>query len=81
LDYTLAEFTETSEGNTNLINKNDFSVVLIDDDKNVEQWLASLKGADGQPGKSAYQSYLDTTSDNPKLSEADWIASLHGQDG
>lgn len=38
-------------------------------------------GVDGDDGKSAYQSYLDTTTDNPKLSEADWILSLKGKDG
>ena len=32
-------------------------------------WLASLKGKDG---KNAYQSYLETTDDNPKLSEKEW---------
>lgn len=36
---------------------------------------------DGTNGKSAYQSYLDTTSDSPALSEADWVASLHGANG
>lgn len=34
-------------------------------------WLASLKGKDG---KNAYQSYLDTTDDNPKLSEKEWAS-------
>lgn len=29
-------------------------------------------------GKSAYQSYLDTTEDNPPLSEEDWINSMSG---
>ena len=29
-------------------------------------------------GKSAYQSYLETTKDNPKLSEVEWVASLTG---
>lgn len=40
-----------------------------------------VDGQNGVNGKSSYQSYLDTTSDNPKLSEADWVASLHGKDG
>lgn len=35
----------------------------------------------GADGKSAYQSYLDTTSDNPKMSEAEWVASLKGKKG
>ena len=38
-------------------------------------------GPQGSAGKSAYQSYVDTTSDNPVLTEVQWIASLHGQDG
>ena len=32
-------------------------------------------------GKSAYQSYLDTTSDNPVKSESEWVASLKGENG
>lgn len=31
--------------------------------------------------KSAYGSYLDTTTDNPPLTEEEWVASLHGEDG
>lgn len=34
----------------------------------------------GPPGLSAYQSYLATTTDDPPLSEAEWVASLHGED-
>ena len=36
---------------------------------------------DGTDGKSAYQSYLDTTSDSPKKTEVEWVASLKGADG
>jgi len=32
-------------------------------------------------GKSAYQSYRDTTNDNPILTEAQWVASLDGPAG
>lgn len=32
-------------------------------------------------GKSAYQSYLETTTDNPPLSEAQWVESLKGITG
>lgn len=39
------------------------------------------RGPKGDSGKSAYQSYLDTTTDDPVLSESEWIASLHGADG
>jgi hypothetical protein len=38
-------------------------------------WIASLHG------KSAYQSYLDTTADVPKLTEANWLLSLKGTNG
>ncbi len=31
-----------------------------------------VKGGQGAVGKSAYQSYLDTTSDDPPLSEEAW---------
>lgn len=32
-------------------------------------------------GKSAYQSYLDTTEDDPAMTEAEWVASLKGNKG
>ena len=32
-------------------------------------------------GKSAYESYLETTKDNPKLSEDEWVASHKGEKG
>lgn len=38
-------------------------------------------GDPGPVGKSAYQSYLETTTDNPPLSEANWILSLEGPAG
>ncbi len=31
-----------------------------------------VKGGAGAPGKSAYQSYVDTTDDDPVLSEEAW---------
>ena len=36
-------------------------------------YLASLKGVNG---KDAYQHYLDTTTDNPKLTEAQWADTI-----
>lgn len=33
-----------------------------------------LKGDEGAPGKGTYQSYLDTTADDPVMTEAQWIA-------
>lgn len=38
-------------------------------------------GGNGLPGKSAYQSYLDTTLDNPKKTEAEWSDLKDGVDG
>lgn len=35
-------------------------------------------GPVGQVGKSAYQSYLDTTTDNPPMTEVEWVESLNG---
>ena len=35
----------------------------------------------GPPGKSAYQSYLDTTTDDPVLTEAEWSAGGGGGAG
>jgi hypothetical protein len=60
-------------------------------DKNEEQWVLQhavvlgdetiKQGPQGEIGKSAYQSYLDTTEDPFPLSEADWVESLKGTDG
>lgn len=60
-------------------------------DKLDEQWVLQhavilgdetiKQGAQGDTGKSAYQSYLDTTEDRFPLSEADWVESLKGIDG
>lgn len=35
-----------------------------------------LEGLKGDTGKSAYQSYLDTTTDSPKLTEAEWADTI-----
>lgn len=35
-------------------------------------------GPQGIQGKSAYQSYLDTTTDNPPMTEDEWVESLKG---
>lgn len=35
-------------------------------------------GPQGIQGKSAYQSYLDTTTDNPPMTESEWVESLKG---
>ena len=37
------------------------------------EYIASLKGVNG---KSAYQSYLDTTTDDPKLTEKEWADTI-----
>jgi hypothetical protein len=39
----------------------------------LDEWLESLKGQDG---KDKYQSYLETTTDDPPLSEGEWSASF-----
>lgn len=41
----------------------------------------AVSRAVGITGPSSYQSYLDTTEDNPPLSEAAWLVSLKGADG
>ncbi len=38
-----------------------------------------VSGGPGVQGKSAYQSYVDTTSDDPVKTEAEWVASLAGR--
>ena len=60
-------------------------------DKQSEQWVLQhavvvgdetiKQGPIGPVGKSAYESYRDTTDDDPILSEANWVASLRGEDG
>lgn len=63
------------------VNRGDGSYLddLTTDIDSLEQRVEVLEEAPG--GKSAYQSYLDTTTDNPPLSEQDWIASLKGDPG
>ena len=48
------------------------------DKQTVDKKVAEIEGGEG---KSAYQSYLDTTTDNPTKTEAEWVASLKGQKG
>lgn len=61
-----------------------FTVTEVSDGVEVSDGTNSVivtNGQDGSDGKSAYESYLTTTSDSPALSEADWVASLHGHNG
>ena len=44
----------------------------------LEQWIELNRGVQG---KSAYQHYLDTTNDDPKLSLEEWLASNKGETG
>lgn len=44
----------------------------------LEQWIELTRGVQG---KSAYQEYLDTTSDDPKKSKEEWLASFKGETG
>lgn len=41
-------------------------------DNIIETVNITIEEVRGLEGKSAYQSYLDTTTDNPPLSEHDW---------
>ena len=45
-------------------------------DKQTNQW----KDVIGLNGKSAYQSYLDTTTDNPPKSEEEWAKATEEMD-
>ena len=59
-------------------------VRVVITDKNGQHTFDVTNGSNGNPGddgKSAYQSYLDTTTDNPKKTEAQWVASLKGEQG
>ena len=46
--------------------------VVVQGDETIKQ---------GPPGPSAYDSYLSTTDDVPKLTESEWVESLKGKDG
>lgn len=52
-------------------------------DPTSKHWMIGLTDtgvlAEGQQGISAYQSYVNTTSDNPVLTEQEWEASLHAR--
>ena len=52
-------------------------------DPTSKHWMIGLTDtgvlAEGQQGMSAYQSYVNTTSDNPVLTEQEWEASLHAR--
>ncbi len=47
------------------------------------QWvqLNPSGGTDGTDGKSAYEVYLESTTDTPPLTESEWLESLVGEDG
>ena len=55
-----------------------FTVIDGDDGAPGQDGANGTDGLDGATGKSQYQSYLDTTSDNPPLSEAEWSNQLAG---
>lgn len=59
----------------------DYFKVLDDEIEDMKQDIATLSQAGGMDGKSAYQSYLDTTTDNPPMTEQEWVASLKGDTG
>ena len=46
-----------------------------------DSYVEFQDGKAGKDGKSAYQSYVDTTTDSPVKTEAQWIASLKGEQG
>lgn len=77
-DGTSVKILENAEACTNLgdgyINSNGHLMVLTELPDTFED-VGEIKGPKGDNGKSAYQSYLDTTSDNPVLSEEEWASS------
>ena len=56
---------------------------VVSDDADTGLPKANISVAVSQlaTGKSAYQSYLETTTDNPKKSETEWLASFKGEKG
>ncbi len=55
--------------------------ITITQTNNEEISFGIKNGTKGSTGKSAYQSYVDTTTDVPVLSESEWVDSLHGENG
>lgn len=54
----------------------------VTDPKQIDLHLAPLaKGEKGDKGDSAYDDYLKTTTDNPKKSKEEWLASHKGDTG
>ena len=54
----------------------------VTDPKQIDLHLAPLaKGEKGDKGDSAYDDYLKTTTDNPKKSKEEWLASFTGKTG
>lgn len=53
----------------------DLQHIVVEGDETIKQ------GPPGEVGKSAYQSYLDTTDDEIPLTEKEWVESLKGRDG
>lgn len=54
----------------------------VTDPKQIDLHLAPLaKGEQGDKGDSAYDDYLKTTTDNPKKSKEEWLASFTGKTG
>ena len=54
----------------------------VTDPKQIDRHLAPLaKGEKGDKGDSAYDDYLKTTTDNPKKSKEEWLASFTGKTG
>jgi len=47
----------------------------------VAYWITKFSDDYTAEYNSAWHSYLDTTTDNPKLTEAEWVAAMKGDDG
>ncbi len=63
------------------VNRGNANYLEVIDNKllNLDDRVTDLE--DNPEGKSAYQSYLDTTTDNPPKTEQEWVDSLKGDTG
>ena len=75
LNSSLIEVEEVIASAISYLNTNKTDVSTTYSKSEVDNLVQAVSAT---PGKSAYQSYVDTTSDDPVKSEAEWVASISG---
>ena len=75
LNSSLIEVEEVIASAISYLNTNKTDVSTTYSKSEVDNLVQAVSAT---PGKSAYQSYVDTTLDDPVKSEAEWVASISG---